>query len=71
MTEFTRIAVDVPTPVITIVDRIAGERGLTRSGLVRLALGIVQMMHDGSKEGLHTGMVRNRKHLQTLLVAPL
>lgn len=69
--ESTRLAVDVPLHVATIVDRIAAERGLTRSGLVRQALGVIQAMHEGAKEGLHTGMTRDREKLDTLLVGPL
>ena len=71
MTEFTRLALDVPAPVMAIIDSIAGERGITRSGLVRQALGVIRMMHEASKDGHHIGVVRDKRKLDTILVAPL
>lgn len=71
MTAFTRIAIDVPTPVATIVDRIAAERGVTRTGIVRHALSLLSAMHEGTKDGLHAGLVHDKRKLDTLLVAPL
>jgi hypothetical protein len=66
-----RLVTEVPSHIAAIVDQIAVERGLSRSGLVRQALGVIQAMHEGAKHGLHTGMTRDREKLDTLLVGPL
>lgn len=71
VTEFLRLVVDVPAPVMAVIDSIAAERGITRTGLVRQALGVIKTMHEASKEGLHTGVVRNRNKLDSVLIAPL
>ena len=71
MTEFARLAIDVPKPLMAVIDSIAGERGITRSGLVRQALGVIKTMHEASVDGHHIGIVRDRTKLDTLLIAPL
>ena len=71
MTVFTRIAVDVPVTTATIVDRIAAERGVTRTSIVRHALSLLHATHEGAKDGLHAGLVQDKRKLDTLLVAPL
>jgi hypothetical protein len=71
MTGFCRIAVDVPKSTATIVDRIAAERGVTRTSIVRHAISLLNATHEGAKEGLHAGLVRDKDKLDTLLVAPL
>jgi hypothetical protein len=71
MTEFTRIAVDVPVSTATIVDRIAAERGVTRTGIVRHALSILHATHEATKDGLHAGLVRDKSKLDTVLIAPI
>lgn len=69
--DITRIPFEFPTHLVPIIDRIANERGLTRSGLIRVGLGLVQATHEASKDGLHTGIVRDREKLDTLLISPL
>lgn len=71
MKEITRITIDLPASIATVIDRLALERGLTRAGLCRQGLGVLQAMHDGAKEGFLTGMTRDREKLDTLLVGPL
>jgi predicted transcriptional regulator len=60
-----------PPDVISVVDRLAAERNVTRTILVRQALGVLQAAHDGAKEGHYIGLTKNRENLDTLLVSPL
>jgi len=67
----SRVVIDLPDPAASVLDRLAEERNLTRPGVVRQALGILQAMHDGAKEGYLTGLTKDREKLDTVLVAPL
>ena len=67
----TRVVIDLPDPCAVVMDRLACERGLSRPALVRQAIGVLQAMHDGAKDGYLTGLSRNRENLDTVLVAPL
>jgi|HubBroStandDraft_5_1064220.scaffolds.fasta_scaffold181021_2 hypothetical protein len=71
MAEYTRIVLDLPPPIVAVVDRLANERGITRPGLVRVAIGVLQAMQDGAKEGYLTGLTKDRDKLDTLLVGPI
>jgi predicted transcriptional regulator len=66
-----RLNMRLPIEVRTTVDRIAGERGLTRTAVMRQALGLFQAAHDGAKQGHYIGLTKNPENLDTLLVAPL
>lgn len=66
-----RVNLDIPQPAADVLDRLAGERGLTRPGVIRQALGVLQAMHDGAKDGYITGLTKDRSKLDTVLVAPL
>lgn len=69
--QLTRITVEVPASLASVIDQIALERGSTRANLLRNALGIIKAMHEGAKEGLYAGLVRDKRKLDTLLVGPL
>jgi hypothetical protein len=71
MAEYTRIVLDLPPPIVAVVDRLANERGITRPGLVRVAIGVLQAMQDGAKEGYLTGLTKDRAKLDTLLIGPI
>lgn len=71
MANITRIAVDVPVSTAAIVDRIAADRGVTRTSIVRHAISLLHATHEGAKDGLHAGLVHDKSKLDTLLVAPL
>lgn len=66
-----RVNLDIPRPAADVLERLAKERGLSKPAVVRQAIGILQAMHDGAKEGFTTGMTRDRSKLDTVLVAPL
>ena len=66
-----RVNLDIPQPAADVLDRLAEELGLTRPGVIRQAIGVLQAMHDGAKDGFITGMTRDRSKLDTVLVAPL
>lgn len=59
-----------PATAITI-DRLAKERNVPRTGLFLQALGVLQAMHDGSKDGQYVGLTRDREKLDTVLVMPI
>jgi hypothetical protein len=67
----TRIVIDLSEPAATVLVRLAKERGLSRPALVRQAIGVLQAMHDGAKEGYLTGLTKDRAKLDSVLVAPL
>ena len=71
MKDYIRVVIDLPRPIGAVIDRLAEERGLTRPGVVRQALGVLQVMHDGAKDGYMTGLTQDRSKLDTLIVAPL
>lgn len=66
-----RVNLDIPGPASEVLTRLAKERGLSKPALVRQAIGILQAMHDGAKDGYVTGMTKDRAKLDTVLVAPL
>ena len=67
----TRVNLHLPPEIAAIMDRLAEERGLTRTSLVRQALGVMQVCHDAGKDGLLVGTCRNREHLETVIASPL
>ncbi len=66
-----RLNLRLPPEIADVMDRLADERGLTHTAVVRQALGVLQAMHDGAKQGHYTGLTKNREDLEILLVAPL
>lgn len=66
-----RINLRLPPEITEIMTRLAAERGLSHTAVVRQALGVLQAMHDGAKEGCYTGLTKRRENLETLLVTPL
>ena len=66
-----RLNLRLPPEINAVMDRLALERGITHTAVVRQALGVLQAMHDGAKEGRYTGLTTQRENLETLLVAPL
>ena len=69
--DITRITIDLPRSIAGAVDRLAAERGLTRAALCRQGFGVLQVMHDGAKDGLYTGLTRDREKLDTVIVGPI
>lgn len=67
----TRVNLHLPPEIAAVMDRLADERGLTRTALVRQALGVMQVCHDAAKAGKHVGVSRSRDNLEIIIVAPL
>lgn len=65
------VSLRVSTQTAETIKRLARERNLPRSSLVLQALGMLQVSHDGAKDGYLTGLSRDRDKLDTVLVAPL
>lgn len=53
------------------ITRLAKERNTQRTGLLLQAIGVLQTMHDGAKEGYVTGLTKDRRKLDTVLLAPI
>jgi predicted transcriptional regulator len=66
-----RLNMRLPCEVTAVMDRLAAERGLTRTAIVREALGVLRAAHDGAKQGHYIGLTKNPENLDMLLVAPL
>ena len=71
MAEVTRVPFALPTGQLSVVDEICKERGLTRSCLFRLGIGLVVEAHKASKDGSYTGITRDHRKLDTLIVIPI
>lgn len=71
MSGITRLTFEFPTHALNIFDEVAEERGVTRTALLRQGMGVIRAMHEASKDGLHTGFVRDRRKLDQVLVSPL
>ncbi len=69
MTSNDRVSVYLPLAAHEVCNRLAKERGLTKSGVMRQALGILQAAHDAAKEGYHVGIAESRENLRTILIA--
>jgi hypothetical protein len=71
MADTVRCNLYLPAEVVSSADRMAIEGGLTRKAVMVRALGVLQAIHDGAKEGYYTGQTRRREDLSVLLVGPL
>ena len=71
MAEIVRVNLHLSPASAGVMDRLATERGLTRAALIRQALGVMQAMHDATREGLLVGATPHRENLQTVFVSPL
>lgn len=67
----SRVNLDIPPAANDVLKRLSAERGVSKPAVIRQALGVLQAMHDGAKEGYITGLTRDRSKLDTVLVAPL
>jgi len=67
----SRVNLDIPPAAHGVLSRLAKERGLSKPAVIRQALGVLQAMHDGAKDGYLTGMTKDRSKLDSVLVAPL
>jgi Ribbon-helix-helix protein, copG family len=65
-----QVAVRMPHAAKLVMDRMAKEGGLSRSAVIRRALGIAQICDDVRREGLYVGATSNRAHLKVVIVQP-
>ena len=66
-----RFSIFLPLPVGTRLREIAGERGLSLSATMRMALGLLDVAERAREEGLYVGTTRDREQLDTVMVLPL
>ena len=53
------------------IDRLARERNVQRPGLVLQALGMLEAIHAGSRDGYYVGLTRDRAGLDTVLISSI
>lgn len=71
MSDSIRCNLYFPSSVIAVADRLAAEQGLSRKALFVRALGVLQALHEGSRDGMHVGLSRDREKLDTILIWPI
>jgi hypothetical protein len=67
----TQFTLNLPPEAASVLRRLADERGLTRSAVIRQALGCLQIMHDAGQRGHYTGTTRCREALDVVIVGPV
>lgn len=70
MDEAQRFNLYLPAPVAIRLREMADSERQSYAGIVRQALGVLQVMRDANRDGLYVGTSRDREALETLIVAP-
>ena len=71
MAKPVRVNLDLPQPVADVLDELAERRGTTRTGVIRIALGVLHAADKGCEDGRSLILTRRRTGADTLVVAPL
>lgn len=71
MSDHERVNCYLPRQSAELCDRLAYERGLSKSGVLRLALGMLRIAHDAEREGRHVGIASDPAKLETLILTPV
>ena len=71
MAESARLTVYLPHAALARTDEMAEEHGLTRSAVIRRALGIMQAVDEARAFGRYVGTTRDREALETVIVTPI
>jgi hypothetical protein len=66
-----RVSLNLPAAHRAVLDRLCEERSLTKTDLLRQALGFMQALHDAQRDGLYVGTSRDRSCLDTVFITPL
>lgn len=70
MSKASRVTVELGPNGTAVLEQLAEEREMSRSAVVRQAIGILQAMREANRDGYYVGISRNREALDTLIVAP-
>lgn len=71
MAEIVRCNLYFPSSTVESVDRMAERRGVSRTTMVRIALGVLQAADDGAANGQTLVLTRRQLSDDVVLVAPL
>lgn len=71
MSEKIRLSLQVTREVNRLLEDIADEAGTTKSDVLRQALALMKVAHDGKHSGRHLGFVSDPKKLETEIVGLL
>lgn len=71
MAEKVRLNLQLSDELNRILEEIAEDTGSSRSDVIRQAVALMKVAHDGKKEGRHLGLVTDAKRLETEIVGLL
>ena len=71
MSKSIQFTLNLPPSAADVLNQLAAERGLTRTAVIRQALGYLQVAHEAAKDRKWIGVTSDREGLDTVLVAPL
>lgn len=66
--EMIRLSLQITTEVNDRLETIARETGVTKSDVLRKALGLIELAHRGKKEGKRLGFAKSDEVLETEIV---
>lgn len=69
MKDDIRINLHLPASAKPMVDRLCRERNLSRTAMIRQALGVFEVVHDATRRGHFVGVVDDYEKLHTVLLA--
>lgn len=70
-TEKIRLSLQVSQELNQTLEEIAESTGTNRTDVIRQALALMKVAHQGKKEGRHLGLVADPKRLDTEIVGLL
>jgi hypothetical protein len=71
MARHVRINLHLPETAAQTVRRLCEERKVSRATLIRQALGVLQVVHDATREGYYVGTTLDREQLATVIIPSL
>ncbi len=71
MDESVVVNVRMAPAVRLVLDQLGEEHGLSRSAVIRRALGIMQAVDEARAFGRYVGTTKDRESLETIIVTPI
>ena len=71
MAETITIHFRAPPATMEVLDSLSETHGLSRSAVIRRALGIMQAVDDCRQFGRYVGSTRDREALEVVIVTPV
>jgi hypothetical protein len=66
-----RLNLQVSTELNRVLEQLSEDTGSSRSDVIRQALALMKVAHEGKKEGRHLGLVEDPKRLDTEIIGLL